>query len=401
MINFRENVASYFRHRSSTFWFLTASGLVLCAVLAWRLVLPPGPIDLAVYRAAGGALIEGSPSLYSPYFGELTGTLLPFTYPPIAAVLATPLVLLPLAADYVIWTLLGVGLLVAYISRHAGHLDVARGAGLTLIVAACLWTLPVTDTLALGQLGILLTLGCIAGCTSRHAAMAMLIGLFAAIKLTPLLFLAYFAITGQWRRLAWASGAFTGLTLVGFLLMPTESTTYFANLGTSPDRVGDQAFYANQSIGGALRRFGIDNQIVWALMACTAITVGLWLARKWYLKGSLVGGAVVVGLTSVLVSPVSWQHHAVWVIPAAILAYSYAELHLEKISICVLFGISLLRLPLWMSGLPTNERLSLLGESLTIVVAGLLVVLWLIDRRASGHPAPGVMEYVVTQEPKS
>ncbi|MDP3973156.1 MAG: glycosyltransferase 87 family protein [Candidatus Nanopelagicales bacterium] len=374
-----------------TFWVFSVIAVVLCAVLLWQLALSPGPVDLAVYRAAGAAVIDGHPYLYAPDFGQQTGTLLRFTYPPIAAVLSTPLTLLPLTADYVVWTLVGAWLLVTYVSRHSRDLDVVRVAGLAFTSSICLWTLPVTDTLALGQLGIFLTLACVAGCSSRHAAPAMLIGLFAAVKLTPLLFLVYFAVTGQWRRLAWATGAFAGLTLVGFLLMPTESTWFFTNLGNSADRVGDPAFYSNQSIAGALRRFGVDNQVAWALLACIVVAAGLWLARKWYLKGSLVGGAVVVGLTSVLVSPVSWQHHAVWIIPAVILAYSYAEPTWEKIVIGLLFGVSLLRLPLWMSWWDTNQWLSPIGDSLTLAVVGLLTALWLLVRRISER-APGTSD---------
>lgn len=373
------------------FWLFTAIAAILLVVLAGRLALSPGLIDLAVYRAAGKAVIEGHPYLYAPDFGQQTGTLLPFTYPPVAALLSVPIALLPQGFDNVIWTLAGVLLLSTYIYRRSGDLDVVRVTGVALVIAICLWTLPVSDTLTLGQLGIFLTLGCIAGCTSRSARPAMLIGLFAAVKLTPLLFLVYFAVTGQWRRLAWSSGAFVGLTLAGLCLMPKESIWFFTSLGDSAERVGDQAFYANQSIAGGLRRFGIDNQIVWALLACGVIIAGLWLARNWYLQGSLVGGAVVVGLTSVLVSPVSWQHHAVWIVPAAILAYSYTGSTWGKISICVLFGVSLLRLPLWMSQWTTDRWFAVLGESLTLTVVGMLVVLWLINRRetersqAAGH----------------
>lgn len=369
------------------FWLFNAIAATLLIVMAGRLVLSPGLIDLAVYRAAGEAVIDGFPYLYAPDFGQQTGTFLPFTYPPIAALLSVPLALLPPGVDNVLWTLAGTLLLATYVYRRSGNLDVVRATGWAFVVAVCLWTLPVSDTLTLGQLGIFLTLGCIAGCASRFAAPAMLIGLFAAVKLTPLIFLIYFVVTGQWRRLAWASGAFVGLTLAGYCLLPDETSWFFTSLGNSAERVGDQAFYANQSIAGALRRLGIDNQIVWALLSCCVVVAGLWLARNWYLKGSLVGGAVVIGLTSVLVSPVSWQHHAVWVVPAALLAYSYAASTWEKIAIGVLFGVSLLRLPLWVSQWPSNKWLAVLGESLTLTVVGLLVVLWLLNRRESDREA--------------
>ena len=359
----------------------TAIAAALLVIMALRLVHSSGLIDLAVYRAAGEAVIEGHPFLYAPDFGQQTGTFLPFTYPPIAALLAVPLALVPPVVGSVLWTTGGALLLAAYVYSRSADFDFVRVMGGAFVAAVCIWTLPVSDTLTLGQLGIFLTLGCIAGCASRSAVPAMLIGLFAAVKLTPLIFLVYFAITGQWRRLAWASGAFVGLTVAGYFLLPEETVWFFTGLGNSAERVGDQAFYANQSIAGALRRLGIESQVVWALLSCCVVAAGLWLARSWYLKGSPVGGAVVVGLTSVLVSPVSWQHHAVWVVPAALLAYSYAVSTWEKIAIGVLFGVSLLRLPLWVSDWPSNPWLAVLGESLTLTVVGFLVVLWLIDRR--------------------
>lgn len=373
------------RRRSALFWCCTVAALGACAVLVWRMPWPPAPLDLGVYRAAGVAVLEGQPALYSPDFGVQTGTALPFTYPPIAAVLAVPLTLLPLAADYVIWTVAGIALLVGYLARHAGRFDVVQATGLVFISVICIWTLPVSDTLSLGQLGIFLTLGCIVGCTSRHPGAAMLIGLFAALKLTPLLFIVYFAITRQWSRLGWALGTFAGLTAFGFVLMPGESVAYFADLASSADRVGDPAFYANQSIAGAIERLGVSSQPLWIAVAGVVTGAGLWLAWRWFRQGSLVAAAVVVGLTTVLVSPVSWQHHAVWIVPAIVFVYARVETAWAKVVVGLTVAFTILRLPIWAASWPASAWATLLSDSLTIVVAGLLGTMWVLERRPRTH----------------
>ncbi len=101
----------------------------------------------------------------------------------------------------VIWTGISAFLLARYVWHELQATDIAKVAGLVLLITIAYWLLPVTaDTLVLGQLGILLTLGCIVASTSNRSWLAALIGLLAAVKLTPLLFIVYFAVTKQWTR---------------------------------------------------------------------------------------------------------------------------------------------------------------------------------------------------------
>ncbi len=249
--------------------------VLLLGALIYRLLQPePGPIDLAVYRAAGEALLAGSPSIYAPDFGQQTGTFLPFTYPPISALLATGLTVFPLAVDYVIWTGVSAFLLARYVWHELQNTAIVKVTGLVLRIAIAYWQLPVTETLVLGQLGILLTLGCIVASTSNRSWPAALVGLLAAVKLTPLLFIVYFAVTRQWSRLAWSGGCFVALTSIGFLLLPTESLEYFTQLISDSNRVGDTDFYANQSLAGLAARMGLGHGL-WLAMAAVVAVGGL------------------------------------------------------------------------------------------------------------------------------
>ena len=71
----------------------------------------------------------------------------------------------------------------------------------------------------------------------------------------------------------------------------------------------------NQSLRGLALRWGVPTPVLWAAPRAVA-AVGLLRARAAHRSGSLVAAATLVGLTSVLISPIAWVHHAVWVVPA-------------------------------------------------------------------------------------
>ncbi len=371
--------------------FPVAAALIAGIVLA-HLQPGPGPIDLNVYRAAGTALWNGTPDIYAPDFSRQTGTYLPFTYPPIAALLAVPLAVFPLGVDFVAWTVVSTWLLARFVRRELRTTRLAQLTGLAVLIALTLWILPVTDTLYLGQLGILLTLGCIAGSTSRHSWPAIIIGVLAAVKLTPLLFVLYFAIMKQWGRLAWSAGAFVALTALGWAVLPAESSQYFTELIGRSDRVGDPGFYSNQSLAGATARIGLGNT-AWLLLTGATLVGGLWLARRWLLAGSPIGGAIVVGLTTVLISPISWQHHAVWIVPALILIYKTRPGKPVLITLGVLLTVSVLRLPQWASRVDQGGAVGLLAnvgmDAITLVVIALGVLMFICRPpfQPTGEPA--------------
>ncbi len=76
------------------------------------------------------------------------------------------------------------------------------------LTAAAVLTLPVTDALSLGQIGIWLVTLCLlaVGVPASDRRSGVLVGLASAIKLTPGLFVVYLALIGRWRAVAWAVG---------------------------------------------------------------------------------------------------------------------------------------------------------------------------------------------------
>ena len=76
-------------------------------------------VDLAVYRTGGLSVLQGQ-----PLYAVLTQPpqLLPFTYPPVAALFAVPLALLPWSAAQLAWVPF------IYVTARGGHLVRVRAA---------------------------------------------------------------------------------------------------------------------------------------------------------------------------------------------------------------------------------------------------------------------------------
>jgi alpha-1,2-mannosyltransferase len=56
--------------------------------------------------------------------------------------------------------------------------------------------------------------------------------------------------------------------------------------------------------------------VLWLALAGLAGCAGFAAARAAWRRGDEIGGAAITGLTAVLISPVSWIHHLVWVVVA-------------------------------------------------------------------------------------
>lgn len=102
-----------------------------------------------------------------------------------------------------------------------------------LAVSAALALTPTSLTIALGQinlvlLALVLTDFALLRSKSRYAGIG--IGLAAAIKLTPLLFIVYLAATRRWRATLTAALSTAVATGVGFVVLPAQSWRYFSSV---------------------------------------------------------------------------------------------------------------------------------------------------------------------------
>jgi len=288
----------------------------------------PYRIDLDVYRI-GGRVWLGHGDLYGVLPPTISGVRLPFSYPPIAAVLLSPLSLVPLTAAGTALTLASIGLtavvLRVFLRSAAGSAGALAGSWWTVgwLLPVALFLEPVRNTLDYGQINILLMALVAADClpaTVRWPRGA-LVGLAAAVKLTPAAFVLFFLCRGDRRAAATAGVSFAAWTAAGFLLAWPDSVRYWTSVVFQTDRPGDPLYAANQSILAVLARAGLDPRTppgTAAWLALSAIVLVLaWLGMRRALAMSADAWALSLNaFAALLISPVSWSHHWVWAGPA-------------------------------------------------------------------------------------
>jgi alpha-1,2-mannosyltransferase len=147
------------------------------------------------------------------------------------------------------------------------------------------------------------------------------VGLAAAIKLTPAIFIVFFLLARRTRAAFVAAGTFAVCGLTGFLVAPHASRLYWEHLSHDTSRVG-APYISNQSpYAAAIRIAGGQAHIGWwwVMVSLAFAVAGLVVAAILARRGDWLAATAVTGTTGLLVSPISWAHHWVWVLPALVL----------------------------------------------------------------------------------
>jgi len=299
------------------------------------------PVDLQVYRDGGLIVRHISP----PYQANLAHPLydwptnneaLKFTYTPFAAlffaaVSFVPWSILPhlsqivnlLALLAATWFTMGA---LGYQSRRV------RAGGALLGAAAGLLTEPVFRTMYLGQINLLLMALIIwdlsqPDTASRSRWKGIATGICAGIKLTPLIFIPYLLLTRKFRAAGNASGAFVVTMLLGFLILPGDSRDYWLNgLFIQDGRTGFVGWGGNQSLRAMVTRLAGSINAgtpIWIVGAVLVTVLGLLIATMLHRAGHPMLGLLTAALVGLLDSPISWDHHWVWVVPGMMVAVHY------------------------------------------------------------------------------
>ncbi|BCJ59475.1 hypothetical protein Jiend_28970 [Micromonospora endophytica] len=153
------------------------------------------------------------------------------------------------------------------------------------------------------------------------------IGLATAVKLTPALFIFYLMITRQWRVAMTAIGTTVAVTIGSFGIVGAESRAYFGSVLWQTERVGAADMTPNQSLAGLLARLydSIETPgLLWLAFSVLVLALGLSRAADAHRDGDELTAFTLVGLTANVISPISWTHHLVWVIPAIIVLVDHA-----------------------------------------------------------------------------
>ena len=311
---------------------VVAVALVLSCALTLLIVsrLPWSPgstlagyrVDLDVYRLGARRWLAGQ-NLFAPIHPAHSGPL-PFLYPPLSAILFAPFALQPLALGSIEMTLLSVFALGCVLWVALGSLrprgsTTSRWLLLSVLLPLALVFEPVRATLGFGQINLLL-MGLVAvDCLARSPRWprGVLVGLAAAIKLTPAAFILFFLLRKDWRAVAWSAISFAAWTGIGALLDWHDSLAYWTKIAYQTDRI-NIGVVANQSITAVLMRFHLHPGLrsgVWLVLAAMFLVVAVLAIRRAIGGGHLALAVSLNGVFELLVSPISWSHHWVWCVP--------------------------------------------------------------------------------------
>jgi alpha-1,2-mannosyltransferase len=374
--------------------------------------------DMRIYH---GAVVWWSQG-HDLYAFVSPDTNLGFTYPPFAAVVMLPMALLPLAVAgwvNVVGSIAALAVVLAALlrplaERHGWPLWFAVGIAVPLAAAIE----PARETLGYGQVNLLLFALVMADLVAlrwraREAELAAGvgqlrrfwrsgawagagIGLATSIKLTPALFIFYLLVTKQWRAAGIAIGTAVGATLVTFAIASQEAATYFTGVLWETDRVGAADSTPNQSLAGVLARLYDSMEtpgLLYVSFALVLLAVGMSRAANAHDEGDELTAFTLIGLTANGISPISWTHHMVFVIPAILVladgalrrrtasrGRSYRSGHIAGTS-----GLGSLRAPIWFPTL-TGFR----HGAAALVLYGLFLVspIWAYE-----HRLPDVSHY--------
>src|ERR1700742_2167633 len=343
-------------------WLLAAAALYY---VGWRLFgHTPYRIDIDIYQMGGQAWLDGR-SLYrgDVLFHTPIGLNLPFTYPPLAAIVFCPFSWLHMPAASVAITLLTLVLLIVSTAIVLTSLDVwssstivggpawLRGLWLAVVIAAAatIWLEPITSNFAFGQINVVLMTLVIADCLPRRTPWprGLLLGLGMALKLTPAVFLLYFVLRRDNRAALTAMGSFAAATLLGFVLAWDDSWEYWTDTVHHTDRIGGAALNTDQNIAGALARAGLGEQprfLLWVAGSGARLGPPVWARRRVRRADEPTLAIICVALFGLVVSPVSWSHHWVWVLPAILVTaiVAWRRRNAALAAVCAV-GVALMR----------------------------------------------------------
>jgi alpha-1,2-mannosyltransferase len=295
----------------------------VAARLAWTYLAPNGAnfVDLHVYLG-GAAALDHPGTLYSYVYADQTPDFpLPFTYPPIAAVVFYPLHLLPFGLVAFGWQLATMAALYGAIRISQRLMGMPAGAGrrvAMLWTAVTIWIEPLRSTFDYGQINVLLMLAVLwAVYTTRWWLSGLLVGVAAGIKLTPAISGVYFLGVRRWAVAACSVAVFVATIAVSAWVVGDQTRYYFTDLLGDAHRVGPIATSFNQSWRGGISRIlghdaGFGPLVVGAIAVTAVLAVLAWRALE---ATDRLGKLLVVEIFGLLFSPISWTHHWVWLVP--------------------------------------------------------------------------------------
>jgi alpha-1,2-mannosyltransferase len=333
---------------------LLRAGLIAFAVVvvSWLVVEAANGalslVDLTVYRD-GGLIVRHvrpyySPGSYAPLYdwGGFSALALKFTYTPFAAITFAVVSVLPWGALVASSVVVNMAALVAalwFTFGGLGYTDRRVRLGATLLAAAAtFWLQPVVRTIYLGQINLILMAAIMWDLCQpdlradgrRRWWKGAVTGVAAGIKLVPLVFVPYLLVTRRFREAAAALAGFAVTVAAGFAILPHDSSRWWLHgmFLADGNRTGFMGWAGNQSLRAIITRLAgsvAAGQDPWIAAAVVALALGLTAAYLLDRAGYPVPALLATALAGLLASPVSWDHHWVWIAPAVAVTGHYAR----------------------------------------------------------------------------
>jgi alpha-1,2-mannosyltransferase len=365
---------------------LTASAVTL---ISWMLRVASmlhggGRYDFSTYYAAAWALRHDiHANIYDASVlaqaGAAAHTLvsppLPYTYPPLFAIVLSPFTVLPfktlaalwLALNCALWLVVAVVLAREIALLLSGRIHLPDGdssekrtlsvvlanpiplVALALALLLCLPNEPAIQTTLTGQINllVLLPLALVPELERRgHLRwVGAMIAIAAILKFTPAILLLYFALRRRWQVVYAGLAILAGLVLLCVVVVglgvALESVGQALHVGTSDASLGHNEALLGPLVGALSTTFPGAQSLFRALetVALLALALGaaLILWRRWRPVGDAVAdhekdaaGYGMALCAMVILWPTVWVHHYVWALPAAAVALALAVLWIPR-----------------------------------------------------------------------
>lgn len=388
--------------KRTTGWLLAPqTHLLICVLLLgyvvglswWLMWGGPEPysfFDLNYYRTAVLTVIDGSKSMYEA-----------MAYPPFAYLLLWWLANTPPVLAAQLWAVASLILLIAMAAVltakamdvrgqdwHTARWELASRTALATLMLCV--SMPVYSQITCGQLSLLviaLPLFDLAGVLPKRFG-GILVGLAAAIKVTPMIFSIYYLVTGQYRKAANAGGAFVVFTAIGAIFFPAQTWEYWTRLGSTGQDI-DPLLSDNWGIRSMLARISpalAQPTWLWAGLGLLLMALALWRARVAFRRGDRLEAGLIVAAAAIVVPPNALPHYFTWLPLIGIWLISTARRRGVVVG-CAIFAIySMAWFPL--SGL-VDAVAPMIGEAMAsaVMVVPVLIGVFGLPRRSGCQPA--------------
>jgi alpha-1,2-mannosyltransferase len=283
----------------------------------------PYRTDLNVYRIGSTVWLRGG-DLYGALPPTSSGARLPFSYPPIAAVLLAPFALVPMPVAVTLLTTVTIALtalvlrvfLRSVIATPARSREVAAASPEPCSVIAT----PIPSPAPVPAPPDLSPASAPAAVFSSVPAVSWWTVLWllpAAVKLTPAAFVLYFLLRRDWRAAGLTALWFCACAGIGFLVAWHDSVGYWTSVIFQASRPGSPVYAANQSIQGVLARAGLDphspaGAVTWLVLSAVVVALACQGMRRAFAASADGWALSLNAFACLLISPISWSHHWVW-----------------------------------------------------------------------------------------